>query len=202
MNDLKKLEEKFENGYNAFVRCYVITKPHLNSHGMNDIMECYTDLNKTYREMIVSSEGKLDESYTERFKEIEAKVVELHELYNEMLKSDPSIKTAEWKDKDEWDNYTCSRCGYKYGEDDERYCSNCGSFMTNHKPTMYSHHFCEECGTELNEFTGYPLEGDIGRPYDMIGVCKKCGHKNYLSYAGAVKEIACEGFSFDFIKKE
>ena len=202
MRDLKKLRDKFDNEYYACMQCYVITKPHLSSRGMTDMLECYMEFNRTYRELVTACEGKIPQIRIDRYKDIEGKVVELHELYNEMLKADHSIKTAEWGERDDWDNVTCSRCGYKYGQEEERYCSNSGSFMTNHKPTMYSHYFCEECGTELTEFKGYPLEDDIGRHYDMVGECKKCGHKNYVTYEEAINEIACEGFSYDFLKKK
>lgn len=64
--------------------------------------------------------------------------------------------TAEWVDKNDWDEYHCSRCR-AYGDIEDRFCGKCGSFMKNYEPEKRYHYNCKHCGASLDDVGSYTL---------------------------------------------
>ena len=157
--------------------------------------QAYGRLDLAYQDMIVATTKRVPDEIADLHEKAQEAVLHLHEKYGESLKNNPSIKTAELGEPDEWGNYKCLRCGYDYLSDEDRYCSRCGSYMTNHKPERRLHWFCNKCGTEEKNgpFTSHSCDPEG----TMEFTCNECGEVNMSSFAEAYLDIVPDIPFFD-----
>ncbi|MBR6982111.1 MAG: hypothetical protein IKH75_01035 [Ruminococcus sp.] len=109
-------------------------------------------------------------------------------------------RVAEMTDTDKWDMAHCNKCG-NVVDSENRYCSQCGSYLLNHKPQIRYHYFCKKCGEEMTmtKYTVRPGNTETGEQQTMTACCEHCGHKNTFTFDDAEKEVIPEPTQFDFI---
>lgn len=110
---------------------------------------------------------------------------------------------AEWVDKDDWDEYHCSRCR-AWGNIEDRFCGKCGSFMRNYEPEKRYHYKCKHCGASLDDVNSYSIVGpdtEPGAAQVFIFECPACGEKSDHTFEDARVEIKDDGFDERFLKQ-
>lgn len=106
----------------------------------------------------------------------------------EIVKNNPNIRKAVWTNKDEWDSYTCSECGYNGGYIEERFCAKCGCFMLNREPDTRYHYFCSHCGASLDAVSCTISPASTAEEQQMRFTCPECGETSVLTFADAQVE--------------